>query len=249
MICEIAVILVAGIGSRLRPITDDRPKALVQVGDETILGRACRLLVDAGAKKIVLATGYQRERVWRATRGLGIEVVTCDNPEYATTQNSVSLALCQRAVEGESFVKLDGDVVFEPEVLGRLLRAPRDSDLLVLTDSKRERDEEAMKVREQDGRIVEFGKRIPLASAQAETIGIEGLSKRASDEFFRAMARHRERGERGLYYEDVYSELIRSEALSARAIEVGDLAWTEVDTLEDLERARALLGSASASDA
>jgi choline kinase len=241
MICETAVILVAGVGSRLRPITDDRPKALVEVGNETILGRACRLLIDAGAKKIVLATGYRAESVQRATRGLGIEVVACENPDYATTQNSVSLALCERALEGTGFLKLDGDVVFEPEVLGRLLRAPEESDLLVLTDSRRPRDEEAMKVRTEHGRILEFGKGIPLDLAHAETVGIEALSRRASVEFFRAMARHREREERDLYYEDVYSELVRAGVLSAQAIEVGDLGWTEVDDFADLERARSLL--------
>lgn len=246
MNCETAVILVAGIGSRLRPLTDDRPKALVEVGGETILGRACRHLIDAGAKRIVLATGYRSDSVRRAVSGLGVEVVFCENPEYATTQNSVSLALCKDALEGASFVKLDGDVVFEPEVLARLLRAPEDADLLVLTDSVRERDAEAMKIREKDGRIAEFGKGIPLSSSHAETIGIEALSKHAGDAFFRAVSVHLERGERGLYYEDVYSELLGQGLLSARAIEVGDLAWTEVDTYEDLARARTLIGQRGA---
>jgi choline kinase len=83
-----------------------------------------------------------------------------------------------------------------------------------------------------------------LAASHAETIGIEGLSKRAGAAFFRAIAAHLERGERSLYYEDVYSELIRAGELVGRAIEVGDLAWTEVDTFEDLERARELMGAA-----
>jgi NDP-sugar pyrophosphorylase family protein len=58
-----AVILVAGVGSRLRPITDDRPKALVDLDGETILGRAIRLLAEYGVRKVVLATGYREDAV------------------------------------------------------------------------------------------------------------------------------------------------------------------------------------------
>ena len=58
-----AVLLVAGIGSRLRPLTDDRPKALVDIGGETILGRAVRLLGEHGVERLVLATGYREDAV------------------------------------------------------------------------------------------------------------------------------------------------------------------------------------------
>ncbi|RYE80403.1 MAG: hypothetical protein EOO74_02190 [Myxococcales bacterium] len=64
---EVGVILVAGVGSRLRPLTDDRPKALVEVGDETMLGRAVRLLLEHGVRELVLATGYREDAV-RAAR-------------------------------------------------------------------------------------------------------------------------------------------------------------------------------------
>ena len=73
---EAAVILVAGIGSRLRPITDTRPKALAPVGDETILGRAARLLLDFGISRLILATGYREDAVRAAVVGLPCEVVS-----------------------------------------------------------------------------------------------------------------------------------------------------------------------------
>lgn len=240
MTCETAVILVAGVGSRLRPLTDDRPKALVDVGGETILARACRLLVAAGTKKFVFATGYREDAVKHATRGLPGELVFCRNADYASTQNSVSLGLCANALEGESFVKLDGDVVFEPRVLEPLLR-PHEAELVVLVDSRRERDAEAMKVRCAGKRIVELGKAIPLAAAHAETVGIEWLSAVAGRRVLDAIAEHRSRGETGLYYEDVYSELVARGELSAAASDVGELRWTEVDTYDDLEQARALV--------
>ena len=69
---DAAVILVAGVGSRLRPLTDDRPKALMDLGGETILGRALRLLRSAGVHDIVLATGYREDQSRSALSGVGI---------------------------------------------------------------------------------------------------------------------------------------------------------------------------------
>lgn len=233
---DAAVILVAGVGSRLRPLTDDRPKALMDLGGETILGRAVRLLRSAGVQEIVLATGYREDQIRAALSRLGVTATLIENPAFDSTQNSVSLALCRAALSGKSFFKLDGDVVFQPGVLERLQRS--NAELAVAVDSARALDEEAMKVRTEGDRIRAFGKRIPLAQAAAETIGIERLTRAAADRVFAAMEAAIARGVRDRYYEDFYSELVESGALSAAAVEVGDLAWSEVDTFEDLERAR-----------
>jgi hypothetical protein len=77
-----AVILVAGIGSRLRPMTDDRPKALVDLGGETILGRSVRILTSYGVRKVVLATGYREDAVRAAMQGAAVAVEYCRNPEF-----------------------------------------------------------------------------------------------------------------------------------------------------------------------
>jgi choline kinase len=233
---EAAVILVAGVGSRLRPLTDDRPKALMDLGGETILGRALRLLRSAGVHDIVLATGYREDQIRGALTALGIEAKIAANPEYATTQNSVSLALCREALSGKSFFKLDGDVVFQPAVLERLQSS--DAELAVAVDSLRALDAEAMKVSAEGGKITRFGKGIALGEAVAETIGIERLTQAAGERVFASIGAGIRAGRRDRYYEDFYSELVEQGALGARAVEVGDLAWSEVDTFEDLERAR-----------
>src|SRR3954469_14972845 len=112
-----AVILVAGIGSRLRPITDDRPKALVDLGGETILGRTVRLLASYGVRKVVLATGYREDAVRAAMEGAPVVASYCWNSAFDRTQNSVSLSLCRDALGPDAFFKLDGDVVFQRQVL------------------------------------------------------------------------------------------------------------------------------------
>jgi choline kinase len=236
---RVAVILVAGIGSRLRPLTDDRPKALVDIGGETILGRAVRLLAEYGVERIVLATGYREDAVRAALAESALEIAYCPNPRYDSTQNSISLALCKSAVGEDAFFKLDGDVVFRKDVLERL--DSRSDALSVALDRTRRTDAEAMKVRVDDGmRILELGKHIALDAAAGESIGIERIGASFVSPLFRALDAAEGRGRLDLYYEDVYSELIQRGELQAHAVDVGDLPWTEVDTFEDLQKAREL---------
>lgn len=236
-----AVILVAGIGSRLRPITDDRPKALVDLGGETILGRAVRVLASYGVRRVVLATGYREDAVRAAMQGAPVAAEYCRNPEFDGTQNSVSLALCRARVGFDAFFKLDGDVVFQRQVLERLDAS--DADLAVAVDAGRLLDAEAMKVSTNGNLISAFGKAIPLDASAGESIGIERVAARFASTLFSALERVISHGETGLYYEDVYSRLIAEGRLEAEAIAVADLAWTEVDDFADLERARGLVRS------
>ncbi len=244
MAIRTAVVLVAGVGSRLRPLTDDRPKALVDLGGETILARTLRLLRNHGVQKVVLASGYREQAVRAAVIDSGLEVIFCPNPRFDSTQNSVSLWLCREAVAGEAFFKLDGDVVFEAPVLERLEASG--ASLSVAVDQKRVLDEEAMKLTAlPDGTITRFGKSLPVASALGESIGIERLDAAAGLRVFEALSRASAEGRTQLYYEDVYDELIRAGQLKAQAVLVGDLPWTEVDSPEDLEQARQMVLRAS----
>ncbi len=236
-----AVILVAGIGSRLRPITDDRPKALVDLGGETILGRTVRLLASYGVRKVVLATGYREDAVRAAMEGAPVAVEYCRNPQFDRTQNSVSLALCRSALGPGAFFKLDGDVVFQRQVLERLDESP--AELAVAVDSGRMVDAEAMKVTVSGLAINAFGKSIPLQASAGESIGIERIAAGLSAPLFDALDGVIAGGETGLYYEDIYSQLIAAGRLAAEAVPVSDLPWTEVDDFADLERARELVRS------
>jgi choline kinase len=233
-----AVILAAGIGSRLRPLTDDKPKALVEVSGRTILGRAVDALFAYGIERLVVATGYREDAIRSALAGAPVEVIYRMNPRYETTQNSVSLALCRDALEGLAFFKLDGDVLFEPAVLDRLDAGS--GTLSVAVDRGVALDPEAMKVQVvEDERIVAFGKGIPVEKAAGESIGIERIAAAASAAVFDALEAAINNGETGLYYEDVYSRLI-GHGVAASLVDVSDQRWCEVDSSEDLERARSL---------
>lgn len=234
----VGVILVAGVGQRLRPLTDDRPKALIDVGGETMLGRAMRLLVAAGVEEIVLATGYREESVRAAARGCAVPVQFCRNEAFDRTQNSVSLLLCEPAIAGRPFFKLDGDLLFHPDVLDRLDAAG--DGLSAAIDCSAVLGAEEMKVLLRGDQITAFGKGLPPAEAHGESIGLERVSAVAVLPLFHALKAAVSAGETGLYYEDIYGRILGS-GWPATAVDVSDLPWTEVDTREDLARARALV--------
>ena len=236
-----AILLVAGVGSRLRPLTDHRPKCLVPLGAETILARQVRLLADAGVTRLVLSTGFAAEAVRAALADAPMPVTFVHNPDYASTQNIVSLHRALGAVPSGDLVKLDGDVVFTGALLPRVLR--QGDGAAVAVDERQPVRDEAMKVRAAAGVAAGFGKGIPAAEALGESIGVEWFSDRARGPLAAAVAAAVGAGRTDLYYEDVYADVI-ARGVRMRCVGVGDLPWTEVDDPADLARAVALVRAA-----
>jgi choline kinase len=232
---DTAVILCAGGGTRLRPLTDDRPKALVDVGGETILDRAARMLIGAGVRHLVVATGYKDEAIRAALARSEVRVTFCHNAQFERTQNSISLLRCAESLTGRAFFKLDGDLLFHVDVLGRL--EANGGALSVAVDKSGVLGDEEMKVMTEGERVLRFGKKLDPSRCSGESIGIERLDAASSGRLFRALAEAERAGRTDLYYEDVYGELI-SDGLDARAVDVSDLPWFEIDTPDDLAQAR-----------
>lgn len=239
-----AVLLVAGIGSRLRPLTDDRPKALMDLGGQTLLGHAVKTLLAHGVDHIVLATGYREDAVRGAmeTAGLGdrVRVEYCRNEAFESTQNAVSLLLCEQAIGGRDFFKLDGDLLFDREVLGRLeLAGGGRAGIAAAIDARANLGEEEMKVTVEGDRLTAFGKGLDPRQSFGESIGIERVSGAAVSSLFHGLRDAYATGRTQLYYEDIYSELL-GKGVEGFAVAVSDLPWMEIDTPEDLANARAL---------
>ncbi len=235
-----AVILAAGGGTRLRPLTDDRPKALLEIDGEPLLVRLARQLARVGVSELVIATGHGEGAVSAILPSLPLPATVRRNSAYATTQNAVSLYACADRLIGETW-KLDGDLLFEDGFLERLARAPmHDDELLCAVDMRHDLGAEEMKVELNGTRIVGFGKAIDPKRAAGESTGVERIGSRALSSIVDALGAAVTAGEMHLYYEDVYDRLVRARALRAIAVNVSDLRWTEIDTPEDLARAEAI---------
>jgi len=237
----VGIILAAGVGSRLRPLTDALPKCLVPLTTETILGRMVRLLLGAGVDHLVISTGFEAARVEAALARCPVPVRFVHNPDYDRVQNVVSLHRALAAAPPGDFVKLDGDVVFQPAVLTRLLGAT--GPARVALDDRLPPRDEAMKVEPSPGNprgALRFGKGLDPALCSGESIGIEWFGPEARAALGVALASAVAAGQTDLYYEEVYNSLAAA-GMGLVTVPVGDLAWTEVDDLHDLAAARALV--------
>lgn len=233
----VGVILAAGLGSRLRPLTDDRPKCLVSLGRETILGRLLRQLGSLGVRDLVIATGYADSMVRDAVGGRGGRVTFAHCADYATTQNSVSLLSALDVAPPGDFIKFDGDLVLPTGLIAAALDATAST---VLLDDRAPPRAEAMKALCEGDRATRFGKGLDPLSCRGESIGVEKFVAADRAILHGVLREARDAGETQLYYEELYDRAIeRGVGLFARSI--GDALWTEVDDHADLARARELV--------
>jgi choline kinase len=230
-----AVILAAGRGARLAPLTDRRPKCLLPVGGRAILDRQLEALAHAGVREVAVVTGHAADAVEAHIAGRpGVGSVR--NERHATTDN---LASCQAARDhftGEATLLLNGDVLFEDGVLGDLLAA-EPAPILIAVDRKPLYDADDMKITAIDRRLDHIGK--GLARADGEAIGITLLRGPGRDLFLRAVGSRLAApgGERALYPEAL-DALAAQGRVSVHSIH--GRRWIEIDTSEDLAAAEAM---------
>jgi choline kinase len=237
-----AILLAAGQATRLRPLTDDRPKCLLEVAGETILGRAVRILVERGVDRLTVVDGYRGDMIRQALASShpDLDVRYVRNHEYTTTNNAWSLLLAGAAIDGaagKDLLLLDADIVFAPAVIDRLLAHPAPNRLGLRTGGTLGAEE--MKARlGPGGLVVELSKDISPRIAAGESVGIEVFGPALVADLFAILrARHAAGLLRDEYYEAAFVAAIASGHAIA-AVDFGDLACHEIDTADDLAAAR-----------
>lgn len=237
-----AVLLAAGSAQRLRPLTDAMPKCLLPVGGRTILSRAVSILAAHEIRDITVVDGFEGDQIRAALTAefpaARFEFVR--NADFETTNNAWSLALARRAGP-DSLLLLDGDLVFDPPVIERLLQDRRENRLAVRTAGAVGEEEVKVTLRP-DGRISDIGKHIAAEKAAGESIGAAIFSAPFTSRLFQVLDRRlRQPGGANEWYESAFLELI-DEGQSIYPVDLGGLRSIEVDTREDLEEARRLFG-------
>jgi len=235
------VILAAGIGSRLRPLTDTVPKCLLDVGGKTILGRALEGLSANGIADVVIVTGYREQQIrdFVETRYPHLSVKFLWNERFASTNNSYSLWMTRNKFRDTEMLLMDSDIVFDPLVIG-LLTGSGHANCLAIASGVSLGDEE-IKVRvDETGAIAEISKEVPPLKALGESIGIEKFDAVFLGRLFPVLDRMiRQEGKVNLFYEAAFQEVIDG-GQRLFPVDVGGLHSLEIDTAEDLARARSL---------
>jgi choline kinase len=228
-----AVIVAAGLSSRLYPLTESTPKPLLRIGDVSILGRSTRLLAEAGVQSVGVVAGFRADLIAEACSGFAHVIA---NPFFRACNNMGSLWMSRDFVGDDPFIYLHGDVVYDDRLLLALSGSESAGSVMDLLVDFSETDDEAMKVRtDSSGNLIESSKRISLDDASGEWIGIAAIHQ--PQLVFNAIERHLMT--EGLTdYDTAAFTTIARDGTVIRCIPTDGMKWREIDDQADLESAR-----------
>lgn len=235
-----AIILAAGMASRLRPLTLTTPKSLLKVGERSLLQRSMDALIANGVTEFCIVTGYLHEMIEDFVKKQyadSIRVTFIYNKVYETTNNIYSLWLARPFAEGEEVLLLDSDLLYDPQIVTRVLAADAPN---VLTLIRHELGEEEMKVvTDAQGSIKEISKTCNPADAAGESLGIEKMGKEYTKALYRELEpMMNEEHLENVFYERAFERLI-TQGHTYQVLDVTELFSCELDTIEDFENAKA----------
>ena len=241
-----ALVLAAGFGKRLRPITDSIPKSMVEVNGTPLLVNALNNLTALGITDVGIVVGhmadYIRDRI--GTEWNGAKISYFENRRYLETNNVVSLYNALSFCDDEMLM-LECDIFYHKEMLKKLISGKGDCSILVSPFNPETMDGSVIRV--EGDRAVE----LVLGKWQSEdfdytntrkTVNMYRFSKDFIGKYMPLIKWYVENMGENSYYEKVLGSLMYLRECDFRVVEVPEEMWCEIDDIEDLERARKKFG-------
>ena len=236
-----ALLLAAGTGSRLYPVTENMPKCLTEVNGIPILGRLVSSLASKGFKRLVIVTGHMeqciREFLGSQSSGITIEYLFC--PQYKTTNNIYSLWKAREIIQ-EPFLLVESDLVFDASLLDNMVypdwiavaRMQPWMNGTTVTINKSKQVEAFHK-----------GEEFPSDEIRYKTVNIYSFSQASWSLIKDRLDQYICAGKVHDYYETVFTEMVTEGSLGFDSVSFDGKYWYEIDTLEDLEKAEKLFSA------
>ena len=238
------IILAAGQGKRLLPLTSDVPKALLDIGGKTLIERQVEAFAANGLRDFVVVTGYGADKMEAALSGiaakLGVTITPLFNPFYAVADNLASCWLARPFMDRD-FIQVNGDNVFQGDLVAKLLVASAHA-VTVAINRKDGFDADDMKVMLDGGRLTEVGKTLPVDTVDAEAIGFY-IFRGDGPSHYAAELELALRDPQGLkrWFPSAIGSLAKK--IPVGVVEITGLRWSEVDFPLDLQQARQLVAT------
>lgn len=249
----IGIILSAGMGTRLMPLTKDRPKPLLEINNMTLLERMIKNLMNESITKFIVIVGYKKEKVVEFAPKLeekyAIDVKIIENEKYDVTNTSVSTYLASKYLEDndtDDFILINGDNVVDSRIITRI--AERENTSLIVDNYKTLNEESFKLIIENEnfnddntvanGTIKEIGKEIDIPSSTGEFIGVSKVAKKDLSKFNRILEDLIEADKQN-YYDIAYKTL--SAQTTIDYVLTNGLKWTEIDDNTDWKQAQKLI--------
>lgn len=243
-----AIILAAGVSKRLRPLTDNTPKCLLDVGGKNLLHRTIENVLANGINEFIFVTGFLENMIkdYVKSEFPDIKAFFITNSDYENNNNSYSLWMTRDYVKG-SILLLDSDILFDEKIITDLLNSGKDNCLAV--NFSEELDEEQIKViLDIEKKVLHIGKEISVSESAGESIGIERFSPYFMKELFAILDRKiLKENKVNEFYEASFQEIIdsgKSESNyrnSIYAVDVSEYRCMEIDTVSDYQNAQRII--------
>ena len=228
-----AVILAAGQGTRIRSVHGEHPKCLIEVDNTTILDHQLEALSMVGINDVAIVVGYEKEQIVNhvMSRRLGPiqRIRFIENPAFAITNNIYSLWLALEWLRGDSFIVLNADVIFNPEILDVAVRPHAPISMIVDPVWR----DETMKVVILDDHVIRMSKGISRDEFSGTYIGITVFSKAIQDRFFHKLEDVIAAGGVNEFFNVAVQELA-NEGVPVGYTSTDGLPWAEIDDPVDL---------------
>ena len=227
-----AVILAAGRSTRIRSVHGERPKCLIEVDNTTILDHQLEALSMVGIHDVAIVVGYEKEQIIvhvNARRLLTQKILFIENSAFAITNNIYSLWLALDWLRGDSFIVLNADVIFDPEILD-LAMCPQAPISMIVDPLWRD---ETMKVTVVDDHVTKMSKEISREEFSGTYIGITVFSKSIRDRFFHKMKDVIAAGRVNDFFNVAVQELA-NEGVPVGYTSTDGRPWAEIDDPVDL---------------
>lgn len=234
-----SIILAAGIGKRLRPITNHTPKCLIEFNGKALIDNYFNSFRECGIKEAVLVVGYLSETLEKklGDKYLDIDVKYIHNRDYAFSNSAYSLWLAKDEISEESFILTDSDILFDRRILQRLVNSRNENCLVV--DPVFEETGEEVKVIGEVSTVRHLGKRITDRSKLiGESLGLYRFSEKVTSLLFEGIEKYINIHGRTAEYEDALNSVLS--LFKMHYITTQGLPWIDIDSPEDLQKANKL---------
>jgi len=233
-----ALLLAAGTGSRLLPLTQKSPKCLTLVNETSILERLIKSLNQHGFKRLVVVTGHLEDciRKFLKTRAGNVKIDYVFSPRYRTTNNIYSLWMA-REIINEPFLLIESDLVFDPSLLKDMLYPDR----IAIAHMKPWLNGSTVTINQSDTVDAFHSDTVnPSNKTRYKTVNMYSLSLSSWYRVIEKLNLYILAGRVNDYYEAVFRQMVAEKSLSFQAIFFDNKPWYEIDTLEDLAKAERL---------
>ncbi len=236
---DTAVILAAGIGSRMGELTRSIPKCCLTVGKESLIARLVRQLLSKNpALDIRIVVGHCAEAIRQELAGFGSSVSLVNNDDFRCTNNMESCRLAFQSMElGKSTIGIiNADCIYHDDIVARIFRSPPD---IIAADGSRYHPE-SMKIKLIDGAVRDISKSLPPEPQNVTSIDFYKFHASVAHLLYDVMIGFFVRNDRNKWLEVAIAEVVKQESVIIKPLDISGLEWAEIDDADELASARRL---------